>query len=118
MSENIAITHLAECESDASYLRKHKMTSFTSVPSEPKKRRLCQIPSDEESEIVSFLQNYCKDKPIVWSAVAKQFNITATNGEHMVKQLAIRFGLNVESLQCKKDNNSPRNRVHMKFHVW
>ena len=52
MSENIAITHLAECESDASYLRKHKMTSFTSVPSEPKKRRLCQIPSDEESEIV------------------------------------------------------------------
>ena len=30
MSENIAIIHLAECESDASYLRKRKMTSFTS----------------------------------------------------------------------------------------
>ena len=103
MSENIAITHLAECESDASYLRKRKMTSFTSVSSEPKKSHLCQIPSDKESEIVSFLQNYCEDKPIVWSAVAKQFNITTTNGGHMVKQLAIRSGLNVESLQCKKD---------------
>ena len=112
MSENVAITHLAECESDASYVRKRKMTSFTAVSSEPKKGHLCQIPSDEESEIVSFLQNYCEDKPIVWSAVAKQFNITTTNGGHMVEQLAIRSGLNVESLQCKKDNVLPRNRVH------
>ena len=114
MSENIAITHLAEYESDASYLRKRKMTSYTSVSSEPKKSCLCQIPSDKESEIVSFLQNYIEDKPIVWSDVAKQFNITATNGGHIVKQLAIRSGLNVESLQCKKDNDSPRNRVHKK----
>ena len=114
MSENIAITHLAECESDASYVRKRKMTSFTAVSSEPKKSRLCQIPSDKELEIISFLQNYCEDKPIVWSAVAKQFNITTTNGGYMVKQLAIRSGLNVESLQCKKDKDSPRNRVHKK----
>ena len=35
MSENIAITHLAECEADASYVRKRKMTSFTTVSSEP-----------------------------------------------------------------------------------
>ena len=90
------------------------MTSFTAVSSEPKKSRLCQIPSDKESEIISFLQNYCEDKPIVWSAVAKQFNITTTNGGHMVKQLALRSGLNVESLQRKKDNISPRNRVHKK----
>ena len=54
MSENIAITNLAECKSDASYLCKRKMTSFTSVSSEPKKSRLCQIPSDKESEIVYF----------------------------------------------------------------
>ena len=114
MSENVAITHLAECESDASYVRKRKMTSFTAVSSEPKKGRLCQIPSDKESEIISFLQNYCEDKPIVWSAVAKQFNITTTNGGHMVKQLAVRSGLNVESLQRKKDNVLPRNRVHKK----
>ena len=114
MSENVAITHLAECESDASYVRKRKMTSFTAVSSEPKKGRLCQIPSDKESEIISFLQNYCEDKPIVWSAVAKQFNITTTNGRHMVKQLAVRSGLNVESLQRKKDNVLPRNRVHKK----
>ena len=111
MSENIAITHLAECESDVSYLRKRNMTSFTSVSSEPKKGHLCQIPSDKESEIVSFLQNYCEDKPIIWSP--KQFNITTTDGQ-MVKQLAIRSGLNVESLQFKKDNDSPRNRVHKK----
>ena len=32
----------------------------------------------------------------------------------MVKQLAVRSGLNVESLQRKKDNISPRNRVHKK----
>ena len=114
MSENIAITHLAECESDALYVRKRKMTSFTAVSSEPKKSRLCQILSDKESEIISFLQNFCEDKPIVWSAVAKQFNITTTNGGHMVKQLAVRSGLNVESLQRKKDNISPRNRVHKK----
>ena len=31
-----------------------------------------------------------------------------------MKQLAIGSGLNVESLQCKKDNDSPRNRVHKK----
>ena len=92
MSENIAITHLAECESDALYLRKRKMTSFTSVSSESKKSRLCQKPSDKESEIVSFLRNYGEDEPIVWSAVAKQFNITTANGGHMVKQLAIRKG--------------------------
>ena len=41
MSENIAITHLAECESDASYVRKCKMTSFTAVSSEPKKKVVC-----------------------------------------------------------------------------
>ena len=51
MSENIAIAHLAECESDASYVRKRKMTSFTSVSSEPKKSHLCQIPSDKELEV-------------------------------------------------------------------
>ena len=50
MSENVAITHLAECESDTSYVRKRKMTSFTALSSEPKKGRLCQIPSDKESE--------------------------------------------------------------------
>ena len=65
------MTHLAECESDALYVHKRKMTSFTSVSSEPKKGRLCQIPSDKELEIISFLQNYCNDKPIVWSTVAK-----------------------------------------------
>ena len=48
------------------------------------------------------------------SIVAKQFNITTTNGGHMVKQLVVRSGLNVESLQSKKDNISPRNRVHKK----
>ena len=77
---------------------------------------LYQIPSDKESEIISFLQNYCEDKPSVWSAVAKLFNITTTNGNggHMVKQLAVGSGLNVESLQHKKDNVSSRNRVHKK----
>ena len=78
------------------------MTLFTAVSSEPKKSHLCQIPSDKESEIISFLQNDYEDKPIVWSAVAKQFNITTSNGGHMVKQLAVRSGLNVESLQRKK----------------
>ena len=48
ISENIAITHLAECESDASYVHKHKMTLFTAVSYELKKSCLCQIPSDEE----------------------------------------------------------------------
>ena len=38
MSENIAITHLAECESDASYVRKRKMTSFTAVS--PNRRKV------------------------------------------------------------------------------
>ena len=80
MSENVAITHLAECESDASYVRKPKMTSFVPVSSEPKKGRLCQIPSDKASEIISFLQN--------WSSAT-------TNGRHMVKQLVVRSGLNV-----------------------
>ena len=28
MSENVAITHLPECESDALYVRKRKMTSL------------------------------------------------------------------------------------------
>ena len=46
MSENIAITHLAECESNVSYGCKHTITSFTAVSSEPKKSHLCQIPSD------------------------------------------------------------------------
>ena len=32
----------------------------------------------------------------------------------MVKQLMVRSGLNVESLQCKKDNVLPRNRLHKK----
>ena len=73
MSENIAITRLAECESDASYVHKRKMASFTAVSSEPKKSRLCQIPSDKESGIISFLQNYCEDKPIVWSAVVSKY---------------------------------------------
>ena len=101
MSENVAIIHLAEYESDTSHVHKCKMSSFTAVSFEPKKGHLCQLPSDKESEIISFLQNYCEDKPIVWSAVAKQFNINTTNGGHMVKQLAVRSGLNVESLQCK-----------------
>ena len=57
MSENIAITHLAECESYASYVCKCKMTSFTAVSSELKKGCLCQIPSDKESEIIPFLQH-------------------------------------------------------------
>ena len=41
-------------------------------------------------------------------------DITTTTGGHMVKQLTVRSGLNVESLQCKKDNILPRNRVHKK----
>ena len=64
-NENITITHLAECESDASYVRKGKMTSFTAVSSELKKGCLCQIPSDKESELIPFLQHYCEDKSIV-----------------------------------------------------
>ena len=87
---------------------------MTAVSSKLKKGRLCQIPSDKKSEIISFLQNYCEGKPIVWSAVAKQFNLTTTNGGHMVKQFTVRSGLNVESLQCKKGYVLPRNRVHKK----
>ena len=60
------------------------------------------------------IQNYYEDELIVWSAVAKQFNITTTNGGHMVKQLAVRSGLNVESPQFQKDNDSPRNRMQKK----
>ena len=37
MSENVTITRLAECESDASYVGKRKMTLFAAIPSEPKK---------------------------------------------------------------------------------
>ena len=46
MSGNIVIAHLAECESDALYLSKRN--------SDLKKSRLCQIPSDKESEIFFF----------------------------------------------------------------
>ena len=114
MSENVAIAHLAECESDASYLRKRMMTSFTKpLTPAPKKQRLCHIDSEKEIEILAYLKDYSDDKAIVWSALAKKFDIRATNGGHVIKQLAIKSGLDVEALQGKKAS-VPRNRVHKK----
>ena len=53
-----AIAHLAECESDASYVHKRMMTSFTkSLTPAPKKQRLCHIDSEKEIEILAYLKD-------------------------------------------------------------
>ena len=110
MSKNIAVSHLAECESDASYLRKRAMTS--NLP-KPKKQYLGSIDAEKEADIVAYLKEYSDEKPVVWSTLARKFDIKATNGGYMIKQLAIKSGLNVEALQGKGELG-PRIRVHKK----
>ena len=114
MSENIAVSPIAECESDASYLRKRAMTSFCASNSPaPKKQYLSSIDAEKEAEIVAYLKEYSDDKPVVWSTLARKFDIKTTNGGHMIKQLAIKSGLNVEALQGKGERG-PRKRVQKK----
>ena len=114
MSENIAVSHLAECESDASYLRKRAITSFcaSNLP-KPKKQYLGSIDAEKEADIVAYLKEYSDEKPVVWSTLARKFDIKATNDGYMIKQLAIKSGLNVKALQGKGEFG-PRKRVHKK----
>ena len=111
IGENMAIAHLAECESDASYSRKRKIAGFEWAPP-GKTSKFVLIPAEKEGEILSFLSN-C-ETPVIWSAVAKRFDIGGTNADHAVKQLAISKGLNVENLQGKKEKANPVSRVHKK----
>ena len=73
VNHNHTTTHLSEYESDVSYVRKHKMTSFTAVSSELKKSRLCQIPSDKELEIISFLGTACGSPYIVFISTSGMY---------------------------------------------
>ena len=84
MSKNIAVSHLAECESDASYLRKRAMTSFcaSNLP-KPKKQYLGSIDAEKEADIVAYLKEYSDEKPVVWSTLARKFDIKATNGGYI-----------------------------------
>ena len=54
MSENVAITHLAECESDASYVRKRKMTSFTAVSLNRRKDVCVKYPVIKNQKLFHF----------------------------------------------------------------
>ena len=110
LRENMAIVHLAECESDASYSRKRKVSCFQAAPA--KRSQTFKVTPEKEAEIVSYLKD-CEG-PVVWSTVAKSYQILATNGGHIVKQLAIRAGLDVETLQGKKEKSFTVSRVHKK----
>ena len=102
-AENASISHLAEGESDAAYLRKRKRSCFN--PPLPNTKRKCirNFEPAKEADIIARLTQWPEGVPLVWSKLAKEFGITATNGGHAIKALARQHGFDVESLQGKAD---------------
>ena len=107
-AENVAISHLAEGESDASYIRKRERSSFDPPQLSAKRPTIRNIDPDKEAEILARLSNWQMGVPLVWSKLAKEYGITATNGGNSIKELARKHGFDVVALQGKPD--TPRMR--------
>ena len=107
-AENAALSHLAEGESDASYIRKRKRGCFDPPQPSTKRSTISNITPDKKAEIIARLSEWQQGVPLVWSRLAKEFGITATNGGNSIKELARQRGFDVVSLQGKPD--TPRMR--------
>ena len=102
-AENAAISHLAEGESDAAYIWKRKRACFDPPVPSAKRKTMRSLGPANEAEIIARLSQWPEGVPLVWSKLAKEFGITASNGGHTIKELARQHGLDVEGLQGKAD---------------
>ena len=94
-AKNAAISHLAEGESDAAYMRKRKRSCFDPPVPNEKRQSIRSLGPTNESEIIAKLTEWPEGAPLVWSRLAKEFGITASNGGHTIKEQARQHGFDV-----------------------
>ena len=104
LAQNATMTVLAEAESLASYSRKRLALSFQK-PSIPQPLK-SHSPREENmswdvNNAMSELQNFPLNTKINWSAMARKYNIPHTNAGQILKETAIKHGIDTSRLENK-----------------
>ena len=105
MGENATMCVLAESESLSAYSRKRLSMSFEK-PEMPAKRHKSHSPKEENIEwdvkgAVEFLQQFPEEETINWTRVARQFGGMKGNAGQVLKELAVKHGIDIQKLEHK-----------------
>ncbi len=118
ISENATITMLAEAESQASYNRKRHAMSFELPTSPPKKVKLhspCENSHTwSHEDATALLQGHPTGQAINWSASARTLGIPGRNAGQVLKEFAVKRGMDVATLECRCTPATPRIRRRKK----
>ena len=106
LEKNATMCVLAEGESLSAYSRKRLSMSFQK-PEVPNKR--CKSHSPKEENIhwdvngaVAFLEHFPQEETINWTRVAKRFEGTKSNAGQVLKEVAVKRGIDIQRLENKK----------------
>ena len=113
MSQSAGLFTLAEDESLAKYQRKRLSQSFEKPPC-PKKSK-SHTPSSENTpwnkeNVLDDLNNHPPTQKINWSELARKHSVQGKNGGQIIKEFALKQGINVLKLECKTEASSTRIR--------
>ena len=111
-TQNAAMSVLAEAESLASYSRKRLALSYE-MPATPQRRK-SHLPNEQNiawdvNGAMLELRNFPLDQKINWSQMANKYEIPQHNAGQVLKEMALRYGIDIPSLE-QKSNTTPRIR--------
>ena len=111
LSDQVALVTLAEDESLGKYQRKRLSCSFTK-PSQPKRPKVhaSKTTTFDENAVLEDLNNLHPAKKINWSEIARKHGVCQSNGGQIIKEFAVRRGVNVLALEHREREAQPRLR--------
>ena len=112
-AKNATMTVLAEVESMSSYRRKRLAYSFETPPAP--KRQKTHSPNEDNldldiSEVIETLQSFSPNEKINWSCMARKMGITLRNGGQVLKEIALKHGIDTSKLEHSNSETTPRIR--------
>ena len=114
MAKNATISVLAEGESLSAYSRKRLLMSFEKLDT-PTKQKKSHYPKEQNIQwdvdtAIESLKDFPEKETINWTATAKKHGATQSNAGQILKEAAIKRGIDVQKLEHKEENSFPRLR--------